>query len=113
LQPSARGVLRGEERVELRQDPKSTAVRRTTRTPLPGHLDAALWEALRERRRVLAEEQSVPPYVVFHDKTLQAICEQRPMSVEAFSAISGVGDRKCAKYAETFIQVVRTHYGDS
>jgi ATP-dependent DNA helicase RecQ len=109
LQDSARGVLRGEVSVELRQDPKSTSARRTTKTPLPEHLDVALWEALRECRRKLAEAQNVPPYVVFHDKTLQAICEQRPTSVEAFGMISGVGDRKCAKYAEAFLAVVRDH----
>ena len=107
LQQPARGVLRGETEVALRQDPKSKGAKRTTRSILPEHIDVELWEALRERRRQLAEEQGVPPYIIFHDRTLQLICEQRPASVEAFASISGVGERKCEKYAVAFLDVVR------
>ena len=107
LQQPARGVLRGETEVALRQDPKSKGTKRTTRSILPEHIDVELWEALRERRRQLAEEQGVPPYIIFHDRTLQQICEQRPASVEAFASISGVGERKCEKYAGAFLDVVR------
>ncbi len=107
LQESARGVLKGEVEVALRQDPRSSSAKRTTRTVLPEHLDVELWEALRECRRKLAEEQGIPPYIVFHDRTLQQICEFRPRSVEEFAAVSGVGDRKCEKYAEVFLAVVR------
>ncbi len=109
LQEPARSVLKGEVSVALRQDPKPTGRKRTTKTPLPEHIDVGLWEALRECRRQLAEEQGIPPYIIFHDKTLQAICEERPKSVEAFSSISGVGDRKCAKYADAFLRVVTEH----
>jgi ATP-dependent DNA helicase RecQ len=106
LQETARGVLRGEVSVAFRQDPKATTAKRTTKTPLPEHIDVELWEALRECRRKLAEEQGIPPYIIFHDKTLLLICEQRPKSVAEFAAISGVGDRKCEKYAEAFLDVV-------
>jgi ATP-dependent DNA helicase RecQ len=109
LQPSAKDVLRGETTVALRIDPKQRNNKRTTKTPLPDHLDIDLWEALRECRRQLAEDQGIPPYVVFHDKTLQEICDRRPQSVSEFGRISGVGDRKCAKYAEAFIAVVQRH----
>jgi ATP-dependent DNA helicase RecQ len=74
---------------------------------LPEHIDAQLWESLRECRRQLAEAQGIPPYIIFHDRTLQLICERRPRSVAEFSAISGVGDRKCEKYADAFLAVVR------
>ncbi|MEM9257890.1 MAG: DNA helicase RecQ, partial [Pseudomonadota bacterium] len=57
LQESAREILRGEVKVELREDPKASSTRKTTKTPLPEHIDVTLWEALRERRRELAEEQ--------------------------------------------------------
>jgi len=107
LQEPARGVLRGEVDLAFRQDPRPASVRRTTKTPLPEHLDVGLWEALRDCRRRLAEEQGIPPYIIFHDRTLQAICAEKPRSLEAFSSISGVGDRKCAKYAEAFLAVVR------
>lgn len=108
LQAPARGVLRGETEVALRQDPKTKSSKRTTRTVLPEHLDVPLWEALRECRRQLAEEQSVPPYIIFHDKTLQQICEMRPRTIGEFASISGVGERKCEKYAEAFLAVVQS-----
>ena len=108
LQPEARDVLRGDIVVELRRDPKPASQKRTTRTPLPDHLDIELWEALRECRRQLADEQGIPPYIVFHDRTLQLICERRPHSVEEFASISGVGDRKCEKYADAFLAVVES-----
>ncbi|MEE4110169.1 MAG: HRDC domain-containing protein, partial [Halieaceae bacterium] len=95
--------------VALRQDPKSSAgAKRTAKTVLPDHIDVGLWEALRECRRELAEKQGIPPYIIFHDKTLMLICEQRPRSIEDFAAISGVGDRKCEKYAEAFLDVVNS-----
>ncbi|MDP5054387.1 MAG: ATP-dependent DNA helicase, partial [Congregibacter sp.] len=107
LQESARGVLRGEIEVQLRQDPKASAARRTTKNVLPEHIDVELWEALRECRRQLAEDQGIPPYIIFHDRTLQLICEERPRTIEEFAAISGVGDRKRDKYAEAFLAVVK------
>jgi ATP-dependent DNA helicase RecQ len=69
-------------------------------------VDVTLWEALRECRRTLAEAQGIPPYVIFHDKTLLLICDRRPRTVAEFAEISGVGDRKCEKYAEAFLDVV-------
>jgi len=106
LQPPAREVLRGEVTVALRQDPKPRSRSRNTKTALPEHLDIQLWEALRDCRRELAEEQGIPPYIIFHDKTLQLICELRPRSIGEFAAISGVGERKCEKYATAFLEVV-------
>nr|WP_040362396.1 DNA helicase RecQ [Congregibacter litoralis] len=109
LQEPARAVLRGEVEVLLRQDPKGSSARRTTKNVLPEHIDVGLWEALRECRRQLAEDQGIPPYIIFHDRTLQLICEQRPASVAEFAAISGVGDRKRDKYAAAFLAVVKAN----
>ena len=113
MQESCRAVLRGEASVDLRKDPKPSAAKRTTKTALPEHIDIGLFEALRECRRELAEEQGIPPYIVFHDRTLHHICERRPQTVQEFAAISGVGDRKCEKYAEAFLEVVRREAGTS
>lgn len=109
LQERARGVLKGEVMVPLRQDPKPANSQRTTRKALPEHIDVTLWEALRECRRQLAEDQGIPPYIIFHDRTLQLICELRPRNVDEFGDISGVGDRKRDKYADAFLAVVAQH----
>ncbi|MEE4661492.1 MAG: DNA helicase RecQ [Halieaceae bacterium] len=106
LEEKCRPLLKGEETIDLRRDVKQTNAKRQTKTPLPADIDVGLWEALRECRRRLAEEQGVPPYVIFHDSTLQEMCVQRPRSLEEFSRLSGVGERKLEKYGEVFIQAV-------
>ena len=70
-----------------------------------------LWEALRECRRSLAEEQGVPPYIIFSNNTLQAMAEQAPQTIEAFSQLSGVGERKRDKYGPAFLAVLRQAQG--
>jgi ATP-dependent DNA helicase RecQ len=110
LEEKCRPLLRGEERIELRRDqPQKKAARQQTRTALPADIDIALWEALRERRRLLAEEQGVPPYVIFHDRTLQEMCFQLPRNRAELGHISGVGERKLEKYGVQFLQVIEQH----
>jgi ATP-dependent DNA helicase RecQ len=76
-------------------------------------IDVALWEALRERRRELAEEQGVPPYVIFHDRTLQEMCTILPQNLVQFGRITGVGERKLDKYGDTFLAVINEHLQES
>jgi ATP-dependent DNA helicase RecQ len=109
LEEQCRPLLRGEQQIELRRDPKRKAAKRQTRTALPMDIDVALWEALRERRRELAEEQGVPPYVIFHDRTLQEMCTTLPQNLVQFGRITGVGERKLDKYGDTFLQVINEH----
>jgi ATP-dependent DNA helicase RecQ len=109
LEERCRALLRGEQRIELRRDTKTKAAKQQTRTALPADIDIALWEALREHRRELAEEQGVPPYVIFHDRTLQEMCVALPQNPLQFGRLSGVGERKLEKYGESFLQVIQTH----
>jgi ATP-dependent DNA helicase RecQ len=109
LRDKCRALLRGEEALELRRDIASKAVRQQTRTALPEDLDVALWEALRECRRELAAGQGIPPYIIFHDRTLQEMCVRQPRSIEDFGALSGVGERKRDKYGAAFLQVIDDH----
>ena len=109
LEEKCRALLRGEEQIELRRDIQQKAAKRLTKTPLPVEIDVALWEALRECRRKLAEAQGVPPYVIFHDRTLQEMCVEVPQNLTEFSHINGVGERKRDKYGPAFIAVIREH----
>jgi ATP-dependent DNA helicase RecQ len=63
-------------------------------------------------RTELAREQGVPPYVIFHDSTLQEILQKMPTNLEELRQISGVGQAKLDRYGRHFIQVVRSHQGD-
>ena len=107
LQEKCRPLLRGECDIALRLDQKQKVAKRQTKTPLPDDINVALWEALRDCRRELAEEQSVPPYVIFHDSTLVEMCSVAPKTLDAFSKLSGVGERKLMKYGEAFIAVIK------
>ena len=107
LQEKCRPLLRGECEIALRLDQKQKVAKRQTKTPLPDDINVGLWEALRDCRRKLAEEQGVPPYVIFHDITLVEMCSVVPKTLEDFSQLSGVGERKLMKYGEAFLAAIR------
>ena len=111
LTANAKPVLRGEQPLTLRKPSKAKATRRgNKRSSVPqGH--GPLWEALRQHRRELAEAQGVPAYVIFHDATLAEMVEQKPQSLDALGAISGIGARKLADYGEEFLAVIQAHQG--
>lgn len=71
--------------------------------------DATLFGLLRDRRTELAEEQGVPPYVVFSDRSLVEMATYFPQSKGAFARIHGVGSHKLEKYAEAFLPVIRVY----
>ncbi len=68
--------------------------------------DAELWEALRLCRKELAEDQGVPPYVIFHDATLLEMVSQRPQSEKELKNIVGVGEKKLKSYARPFLSII-------
>ena len=69
--------------------------------------DDPLFAALRNMRRQLAQQQGVPPYVVFHDSTLTAMAAMRPQTLDEFAELPGVGVRKLQTYGDAFLQVLR------
>lgn len=107
LEQKCRPLLKGEQQIELRRDSGKKVVARQTKTPLPEDINVGLWEALRECRRLFAEAQGVPPYVIFHDKTLREMAEQMPQNTSEFGLLTGVGERKLEKYSEAFLAVIQ------
>ncbi|WP_019516713.1 DNA helicase RecQ [Sphingomonas sp. Mn802worker] len=108
--PAARAILKGETDVALLEAPARPKRRRgggsgTTANPS----DDPLFEALRARRRDLAKEQGVPPYVIFHDSVLREMAEARPRDAWALGRITGVGQRKLDAYGDAFLEVIREH----
>jgi very-short-patch-repair endonuclease len=68
--------------------------------------DRPLFEALRAWRAAEAKAQHVPPYVIFHDRTLAEIAAVKPGSRARLAALNGVGEAKLAHYGEAVLQVV-------
>lgn len=71
----------------------------------------ALFTRLKVLRRQLADAQGYPPYLIFSDKVLKSISQQKPQTLEAFEMISGVGEYKLKKYGKDFIEEVNKFYG--
>lgn len=112
LTDACRPVLRGEQSLFLRYDdvkaPTSKGSKsRTKEAVLPEHQQ--LWEDLRACRKRIADENNVPPYVVFHDATLKEMLDQRPMSRMDLLTITGVGQSKLDKFGNEFIEVICQH----
>ena len=68
--------------------------------------DRALFEKLRATRLELAKAENVPPYVIFHDKTLAEMAARHPRSMTELAGIPGVGEVKLARYGQVFLQVI-------
>ena len=90
--------------VPRRRSPKSY-----DRVAEPGPLSdegEALFQSLRELRKSIADQQGVPAYIVFSDKTLRAMAEARPSTPQELLAISGVGPLKLERYGDAFMEAV-------
>lgn len=68
-----------------------------------------LFEQLRQLRKKLADEQSMPPYMVFSDSTLRLMAQQRPQTLEELSQVSGVGSYKLERYGQQFTEAIFTY----
>ncbi|HEY9849920.1 MAG TPA: DNA helicase RecQ [Leptolyngbyaceae cyanobacterium] len=68
-----------------------------------------LYDRLRQLRKKIADEQSVPPYVIFHDSTLKLMAQVQPQTLVEFGQLSGVGSRKLEQYGERFIWEIKTY----
>ena len=84
--------------------------RNTTSTALP-EADLGLFEALRAKRMEIARSQNVPPYVIFHDRTLIELAAARPTSAKEMAQIPGVGETKLERYGPAFLDAIMQHIG--
>ncbi|HRH22254.1 MAG TPA: RQC domain-containing protein, partial [bacterium] len=71
--------------------------------------DQGLFDKLRHLRKTLADQESVPPFVIFSDNSLQEMSYYLPTTRDSFSQISGVGTNKLDKYSSDFIQIISAH----
>lgn len=109
LTESCRALLRGEATLQLRLDPDKKAGgnrTRSARANLPPVSDPVGWETLRARRKALADEQGVAPFMIFHDATLQEILEKRPTTLTEMASVNGVGAAKLERYGQAFLEVI-------
>ena len=108
---AVRAVYRGERKVQVRElAPTRSGRERKARTPageIPAHAQF-LFDTLKAWRREEAARQGLPPYVIFHDRTLQEIAVARPGSAAELEQVSGVGQSKRDRYGEAVLRLVRS-----
>ena len=106
--PAAKAILKGEAEVSLVLAPKRERRRKGGAAGAAANpVGDPLFEALRAKRRELAQEGGVPPYVIFHDSVLREMAAAKPASLDALGTISGVGARKLDAYGAAFLAVIR------
>ena len=110
LEEKSRPLLRGEIELILRKpdlNKESKKKKGKSKTSLRS-VDEPLFELLREHRLELAEEKGVPPYIIFHDSTLEEMAKTRPDSLESMQYISGVGEQKLKQFGESFLEIIQS-----
>ena len=108
LTEQSRPLLRGEIGIRLREDRKlktDKKKRRQTAVAL-APADQSLFDALRKCRKEIADRLDLPPYVIFHDATLQQMAEHRPNTESDLLSINGVGEAKLERYGSAFLEVI-------
>jgi len=108
LLPSCRSLLKGETELQLRLDRKVSVKAGKARLQIADD-DQDLWQLLREQRMALAQDQNVPPYVIFSDASLLEMLKIRPQTLLEMSHIHGVGEKKLDRYGDEFLAVIRQH----
>ena len=112
LTEAARPILRGEQPLELavpRTELLSAKKLRRRELELAQGEDAALFRELRKLRKQLAEDEGIPPYVVFNDATLLELAQFKPTNDDEMLMINGVGYRKLERFGEAFLECIREH----
>ncbi len=116
LTDACRPILRGEQQLMLRKDikPEKSRLRKkgASKSVNRGGSNSELWEALRAKRREIADAQDVPPYIIFNDATLTAMLEIKPTNRQQMALISGVGEQKLKLYADQFLAVISDYVSE-
>jgi len=113
LTEKCRAILRSEEKLQIhfpKIEDAPVSKEKSSKAATDSQIwDLPLFEALRKLRTALAKEQNVPPYVIFHDATLQSMSQIRPTTQNELRFIHGVGEQKLARYGEKFLALIAEH----
>lgn len=115
---AGRAVLRGQSRVEMRQESLTARRDRSRRSgtamaeAVLQPADQRLLAALKDLRRQLATELQQPAYVIFSDRTLLELAAKRPTSLYRLTEIHGIGQAKLERFGQAFLDVVLSHQDD-
>ena len=111
-------VLKGLQPVKFRKDPLPVKIKKPVKPPSKKVLefenegDGQLFEKLRRLRLEIARRLELPPFVVFHDKTLKEMAIIKPTTPAAMLQVTGVGEQKLERYGDRFLDAIREGTGE-
>lgn len=108
LTEAARGVLKATEPLMLAR-PRLQKASYWKNATKDVKYDRVLFTKLRTLRKEIADAEDIAPYIVFNDATLSELAKIKPISSEAFLAVSGIGDTKLLRYGKPFINLIQEH----
>jgi len=107
LTEKARQILKGETKIFLREELAAVKPLRQRRRPAQvSEQDKEFWEALKAKRKELADALGVPPFHVFHDATLMEMMQSMPSNDAELLSVNGVGEVKLEKFGADFLSVI-------
>ena len=107
--PRARGALLGDEPIRMTLVHRNTEPAPRRRVGMKATVDKALLSRLNRLRRSLAEEQHVPPFIIFTNATLRDMAAKCPRTRAQMARVDGVGAGKLDRYGDTFLRVIREY----
>ena len=113
LTEKSRSILKGERHIRFRKDPLPVKKKKIIHESFkhePGLITEGsmpLWEKLRRLRLDISKRLGLPPYVVFHDKTLKEMVALRPKNREELLQVTGVGEKKAEQYGDLFLNAIK------
>jgi len=112
LTEAARPVLRGDVPLQLAVPRLINLKPRVSQKSYGGNYDRKLFAKLRKLRKSIADENNIPPYVVFSDATLLEMAEILPVTASELLNVNGVGQRKLERFGVPFMTLIREHLED-
>lgn len=109
LTQASRDILKGTETLML-ATPRLQNASYWRKTSNNQKYDRVLFSKLKELRKIIADAENIPPYIVFNDATLSELARAKPTNDIELLNISGIGNTKLARYGKPFIDVIKEHY---
>ncbi len=78
-----------------------------------GALDAELLKMLKELRKKISKQKSLPPFVIFQDPSLDEMCTHYPVTIDELKQIQGVGSGKAMKFGAPFVEMIKKYVEDN
>jgi ATP-dependent DNA helicase RecQ len=97
-------------KIKVKEKYKPATQDQTKLLKIETHKEKDLLALLKSKRLEIAKAQKVPPYVVFHDKTLVEMIKIKPKSIDEMSGITGIGEAKIRRYGQVFLDILLSHF---